>query len=55
MAGVEGIASNHRKELNRVAKDEKRWQAWCETHFQTCTHPAAVGISEHILIVCRKN
>ncbi len=27
---------------------------WLETHFRTCTHPAVVGMSEHMLIVCRK-
>jgi hypothetical protein len=24
------------------------------THFQTCTHPAVFGMSEHLRIVCRK-
>jgi hypothetical protein len=24
-------------------------------HFKTCTHPAMVDVSEHMLIVCRKN
>jgi len=54
MVGLEGISSHHRKELNRLAKDEKRWETWIETHYGTCTHPAIVGISEHILIICRK-
>jgi hypothetical protein len=25
-----------------------------QTHLKTCTHPAVVGMSEHMLIVCRK-
>jgi SAM-dependent methyltransferase len=54
MAGLEGISSHHHKELNRVARDEARWKIWRETHFATCTHPAVVGISEHMLLVCRK-
>jgi SAM-dependent methyltransferase len=54
MAGLEGISSHHARELNRVAKDPARWRVWRETHFATCTHPAVVGMSEHMLIVCRK-
>jgi SAM-dependent methyltransferase len=54
MVGLEGLGSNHRKEINKLAKNEARWKTWLETHFQTCTHPAAVGMSEHMLAVCRK-
>lgn len=54
MVGLEGISTHHRKELNRLAKDEARWKIWWETHLATCTHPAVVGISEHMLMVCRK-
>jgi len=55
MAGLEGISSHHRKQLNLLAKNELRWKTWLKTHFLTCTHPSVVGISEHMLIVCRKN
>jgi SAM-dependent methyltransferase len=54
MAGLEGISSHHARKANQLAKDEKRWKTWLETHYQTCTHPAVVGMSEHMLIVCRK-
>ena len=54
MVGLEGISSHHRRALNQLSKNEKRWDIWLETHYQTCTHPAIVGISEHILMVCRK-
>jgi len=54
MVGLEGISSHHAKELNRLAKDENRFQSWLEMHYRTCTHPVVVGISEHMLIVCRK-
>lgn len=54
LVGLEGLGSHHRKEINQLAKNPKRWQVWLETHFQTCTHPTVVGISEHILIVSRK-
>jgi SAM-dependent methyltransferase len=54
MAGLEGISTHHNQALNQLARDEKRWRIWLETHFQTCTHPAVVGMSEHMLIVCRK-
>jgi SAM-dependent methyltransferase len=54
MAGLEGLAAHHDKKLNQLAKDPQRWPIWLETHFLTCTHPAVVGMSEHMLIVCRK-
>ena len=54
MVGLEGISEHQIKELNRLAKDENRYRIWWETHLQTCTHPAVVGMSEHMLIVCRK-
>jgi 2-polyprenyl-3-methyl-5-hydroxy-6-metoxy-1,4-benzoquinol methylase len=54
MVGLEGISSSHIKELNRLAKDAQRYPAWLETHFQTCTHPAVVATSEHMLVICRK-
>lgn len=53
MVGLEGLASNHRKAINKLAKNSARWRVWLETHFQTCTHPAVVGNSEHMLVVCR--
>jgi SAM-dependent methyltransferase len=55
LAGLEGISSNHVKELNRLAKDENRFRIWLDAHYQTCTHPAVVGTSEHMLIVCHKH
>lgn len=55
MVGLEGISSHHHKYLNRLANDEIRWKNWLETHYKTCTHPSVVGMSEHMLIVCRKS
>ncbi len=54
MAGLEGIGSVHKEEMNELAKNPRRWKIWLETHYKTCTHPSVVGLSEHILIVCRK-
>ena len=54
MVGLEGISSSHRAALNSIARDEPRWKVWRDTHFKTCTHPAVVGISEHMLIVAQK-
>jgi 2-polyprenyl-3-methyl-5-hydroxy-6-metoxy-1,4-benzoquinol methylase len=54
MAGLEGISSQHTKEINHLAEDKERFDIWLETHYQTCTHPAIVGISEHMLMICRK-
>jgi SAM-dependent methyltransferase len=55
MAGLEGLGSNHSRKINKLSKDPVRWKDWLTTHFNTCTHPAVVGLSEHILIVVRKN
>jgi len=55
MAGLEGISSHHQRQLNQLAKNGRRWEKWLDTHFRTCTHPSVVGISEHMLIVARKN
>jgi SAM-dependent methyltransferase len=54
MVGLEGISSHHPKKVNQLAKDEIRWKTWLETHYQTCTHPSVVGMSEHIMIICKK-
>lgn len=54
MVGLEGISTHHNRKLNQLANNPQRWKTWIETHLQTCTHPSVVGISEHILIVCRK-
>ncbi len=54
LAGLEGISSHHIRHLNQLAKNPVRWPIWLETHYATCTHPAAVGISEHILMICQK-
>ena len=54
MAGLQGISSHHNQNLNQLARDEKKWPVWLETHFQTCTHPSVVGMSEHMLVVYRK-
>jgi len=55
VAGLEGLASGHLKETNRLAKKyPDAWKIWWETHLKTCTHPTAVGASEHFLVVCRK-
>ena len=54
MVGLEGIGSHFDEKINKLAKNKKRWRVWIETHYKTCTHPVAIGISEHILIICRK-
>ena len=54
MAGLEGLATHHARQLNRLAKNERRMQIWLETHFQTCTHPTVIGMSEHLLLVGKK-
>jgi SAM-dependent methyltransferase len=54
LVGLEGLASGHIKETNKLFKYPNAWKIWWKTHLETCTHPTAVGISEHFLIVCKK-
>ena len=54
LVGLEGLGSRVDKAVNRTAKHPERWQRWLETHLRTCTHPAVVGMSEHMLIIARK-
>lgn len=56
MVGLEGLASDHRKETNSLARKRPgAWKIWWETHLKTCTHLASVGISEHFMIICKKH
>jgi len=54
MAGLEGVGSHHARKVNELADDKKRWRIWLETHYQTCTHPSVVGMSEHMLLIGKK-
>ncbi|MEM3789031.1 MAG: hypothetical protein QXN95_04095, partial [Candidatus Bathyarchaeia archaeon] len=55
MVGLEGLATRHQKEINRLFKKyPNAWKNWQEIHLKTCTHPTAVGISEHFMIICKK-
>jgi SAM-dependent methyltransferase len=55
MVGLQGIGSVHKEEINELARNKRRWRIWIETHYKTCTHPSVVGLSEHMLIVCKKS
>lgn len=54
MAALEWVPSALERQLNKLSKDHRRWQAWMYAHRRYCTHPGAVGSSDHMLIVCRK-
>jgi len=55
MVGLEGLATRHQKETNRLArKYPKAWKNWLELHLTTCTHPSVVDISQHFMIICKK-
>jgi SAM-dependent methyltransferase len=54
MVGLQGIGSVHKEEVNELAKNPRRWKIWLDTHYMTCTHPSVVGLSEHMLVICRK-
>ena len=55
MAALEWVPSAFEGQLNKLSKDPRRWKAWMYAHRRYCTHPGAVGSSDHMLIVCRKN
>jgi len=53
--GLEGLATWHRRELNRLFKKyPESWKVWWETHLKTCTHPSVAGTSEHFMVICKK-
>jgi SAM-dependent methyltransferase len=55
MAGLQGLATRHEKETNRLFKKyPKSWKNWWELHLATCTHPSLVDNSQHFMIICRK-
>lgn len=54
LVGLEGIFSTHSREYNQAVKSRKHAPVLHELHARTCTHPVAVGMSEHFLAVCRK-
>jgi len=54
MAGLEGLSSLHRRETNKLYKDQEKWRMWMEIIMETCTHPSVVGNTEHFLLVAKK-
>ena len=54
VAALEGLSSLHDKEVNRIAKDKRKWSAWIDIMLRTCNHPSIVGSSEHFLVVGRR-
>jgi ubiquinone/menaquinone biosynthesis C-methylase UbiE len=55
MVGLQGLATRHEKETNRLFKKYPRgWRNWWELHLRTCTHPCMVDNSQHFMIICRK-
>ncbi len=55
LVGLEGLATVHEKKTNRLFKKHpKAWNNWKQIHLKTCTHPSVVGVSQHFMIICRK-
>jgi len=54
LVGLEGLATPHKKAINKLVKNKKAWKNWLEMHYKLCTYPIVVGISVHILIIGRK-
>lgn len=56
VAGLEGFASMHQKETNKLFKKyPNAWKNWWQIHLETCTNLVAVGMSEHFIVVSRKH
>lgn len=54
MVGLEGVSSGHQREVNLLSRRNKLWRAWMDIHYKTCTDRSVVGMSEHMMIICRK-
>ncbi len=55
LVGLEGLVTGHEREVNKLAKKRPDvWNKWKKMHLSICTHPTSVGISEHMLIICKK-
>lgn len=55
LVGLEGLSSVNEKKTNRLFKKyPKAWKNWKQIHLTTCTHPSVVGVSQHFMIICRK-
>jgi SAM-dependent methyltransferase len=53
--GLHGLATNHEAQFNRLFNGNKRWRkGWLMIHDATCTEPAVVAASGHMLVVGRK-
>lgn len=54
LVGLEGIGMD-KNNVNLFAKrDKKGWKKFVAAHDKLATHPASVGMSVHILAVCKK-
>lgn len=54
MVGLHGIFTPYHERYNEVYKLRKYNTILWETHLKTCTHPSIVGISAHMMIICKK-
>lgn len=55
ISALEGFASYSAKELDRLHRNKKRWNVWIQVHRSMLMHPSCVGVSQHILAICRKH
>jgi ubiquinone/menaquinone biosynthesis C-methylase UbiE len=51
---LEGYGSYSEKDLSKLRRNKKLWKIWLSVHNRTITHPSSIGISQHIMVVCRK-
>ena len=52
--GSTGIAAHlSESSLDTLRRSPERWQRWHDAFIATCDHPSIVGLSPHLLAVCR--
>ena len=51
---LEGFASYSDAELGKLRRNPRRFNIWMKAHYKTINHPSSIGISQHMMIVCRK-
>lgn len=55
MVGLEGIGANAKYVSMFAKKDKAGWSNFLSAHEHFASHPSAIGMSVHILAICRKS
>ncbi|EQD37171.1 Methyltransferase type 11 domain protein [mine drainage metagenome] len=52
---LEGFASYSGKSIAKLSKNKRRWDRWLKIHFSISEEPETIGVSEHYMLVMKKN